>query len=265
MRGFSETCELTYEELLVGQCFLDIHKVALCSTIAAHDALSADGTMLIGRNLDFPSLDIAHQANIVVIYEPEDSAPYAIVTWPGFLGALTGLNTHGLAISMMLVYGQSRHEHLNGQPFPVVFRRLLQECGTVREADALLAARPYCTSTNLIMADAHRTAARLQLHPANPVVEYTGPEQPAAICTNHYLDRRIRSFAFTWFSSIHRYGMLARRVKRAKPFGIDDVKKALQATGMPLINMQRIIMQPESLAWKWRLRTLPAATAGGCA
>ena len=34
MRGFSETSELTYDEMLVGQTFLDIHKVAACSTIA---------------------------------------------------------------------------------------------------------------------------------------------------------------------------------------------------------------------------------------
>src|SRR5690606_13146083 len=69
MRGFSETSELSYEQMLVGQCFLDIHKVAACSTIAVHDSATETGEMLMGRNLDFPSLDIAHEANIVVVYE----------------------------------------------------------------------------------------------------------------------------------------------------------------------------------------------------
>src|SRR5690606_38306684 len=75
MLGFSETCELTYEQMLVGQCFLDIHKVAACSTIAAHDSASETGEILIGRNLDFPSLDIAHEANIVVVYEGSGLSP----------------------------------------------------------------------------------------------------------------------------------------------------------------------------------------------
>jgi predicted choloylglycine hydrolase len=254
MRGFCETCELTYDEMLTGQCFLDIHKVAMCSTIAAYDKFTTDGEMLIGRNLDFPSLDIAHEANMVVVYEPVGRTPYATVTWPGFLGALTGLNAHGLAISMMLVYGQSRHEHLNGQPFPTVFRRLLHECAGVRQADDLLATRPYCTSTNLIMADANRTAARLQLHPAHPVVEYATDEEPAVTCTNHYHDRRIKSFAMTWFSSVVRYGTLVRRVRKAaksgneaEPIDVPSIKKLLQASSIPTINMQRVIMRPERL------------------
>ncbi|MCA8937725.1 MAG: hypothetical protein KDB68_16130, partial [Planctomycetes bacterium] len=138
MRGFSETSELSYDELLVGQCFLDIHKVAACSTIAAHDSHTETGEILMGRNLDFPSLSIAHEANIVVVYEPEDGEPYAGVTWPGFLGIITGINTRGLALSMMLVYGHQWREHLDGLPFPALFRQLLRDCGTVREADAIL-------------------------------------------------------------------------------------------------------------------------------
>lgn len=267
MRGFSETSELSYDEVLVGQCFLDIHKVAACSTIAVHDKLSRDGEMLIGRNLDFPSLSIAHEANIVVVYEqsevpsPESrvndghgtrdsghgTRAYAGVTWPGFLGILTGLNTHGLALSMMLVYGQQRHEHLRGQPFPLVFRRLLHECASVRQADSLLQTRPFCTATNLILADASRTAARFQLHPGEPISEYTTEQNPAAICTNHYHDARIKRFAFTWFSSAMRYGKLHRRVNTGEPFDVQAIKDALQATGIPPINLQRVIMRPEQL------------------
>ncbi len=266
MRGFSETSELTYAQMLVGQCFLDIHKVAACSTIAVHTNATETGEMLMGRNLDFPSLDIAHEANIVVVYEGEgrqsaignrqseedptpntqDPAPaYATVTWPGFLGALTGLNEAGLALSMMLVYGHVKHEHLRGQPFPLVFRRLLRECSTVRQADQVLRDKPYCTATNLILADAERTAARFQLHPTDPVVEYTSPESPATACTNHYHERTIRKFAFTWFSSVLRYRRLIKRIDHGDKWTVQRIKDALQATGIPMINLQRAIMEPE--------------------
>lgn len=247
MRGFAETSELTYDELLLGQTFLDIHKVALCSTIAVHDRLTVDGEMLLGRNLDFPSLSIAHEANMVVVHEPDDGPAYAGVTWPGFLGILTGLNQRGLALSMMLVYGPHKHEHLDGQPFPLVFRRLLRECAGVRQADELLQTRPFCTRTNLVLADATRTAARFQLHPQHPVVEYTSEQTPAATCTNHYFDRRIKTFAFTWFSSVVRHNKLVRRVKRDEPFDVPAIKRALQATGIPTINLQRTIIRPERL------------------
>lgn len=260
MKGFSETCELSYEQILVGQCFLDIHKVAACSTVAAHDSATVDGETLIGRNLDFPSLDIANEANIVVTYEPlepEASAKgpgaevgprrYTGVTWPGFLGVLTGMNDAGLALSMMLVYGQMRHEHLKGQPFPLVFRRLLHECADVDKASRLLNDRPYCTATNVIVADKGRHAARFQLHPREVVSDFTSTDSPVIACTNHYFDRGIRTFAFTWFSSILRYAKLRRRINAGRPFNVPRVKEALQATGIPTINLQRIIMHPESL------------------
>lgn len=265
MKGFSETSELTYDEVLLGQTFLDIHKVALCSTVCAHDSATTTGELLMGRNLDFPSLDIADQANIVVVHEGtavESSgssvengsyAPlstldarhaFASVTWPGFLGCLTGLNQAGLALSMMLVYGHSRREHLNGLPFPLVFRTVMQNCANVAQAEQYLMGKPYCTTTNLILGDAGRHGARFQLHPDHPVVEHTSAENPAIACTNHYLDRRIKAFAFTWFSSVWRLAKIQRRIKR-KQFDVPAIKEALQATGIPMINIQRTIFRPE--------------------
>jgi predicted choloylglycine hydrolase len=245
MLGFSESCELSYEQLLVGQCFLDIHKVAACSTIAAHDQLTETGEILMGRNLDFPSLSIADESNIVVVYEPEDGEPYAGVTWPGFLGILTGINTRGLALSMMLVYGHQAHEHLEGLPFPVLFRQLLHACGTVREADAILQQRPHCTATNLILGDATRTAARFELPPHDIAVTYTNANTPATACTNHYHEPKFKKFAFTWFSSAARFGRLQRRIMSGEKWNVQAIKDALQATGIPSINLQRVIMRPE--------------------
>jgi hypothetical protein len=169
---------------------------------------------------------------------------FASVTWPGFLGCITGINQHGLSLSMMLVYGHSRKEHLDGQPFPLVYRRVMQECATVPEAETLLAARPHCTATNVIIADAQRRAARWQLHPQTPVVEHSTAARPALACTNHYMDKRIRTFAFTWFSSAVRLWKLHRRIKRHK-FNVQRIKDALQATGIPIINLQRALMRPE--------------------
>lgn len=246
MKGFAETSPLTYDEVLLGQTFLDIHKVALCSTICAHDKASKTGEILLGRNLDFPALSIAHEANYVVAYHPSDRPAYTGVTWPGFLGIITGMNTDGLALSMMLVYGHSRKEHLDGQPFPLVFRRLLREHKNVKSSVDWLETRPYCTATNLILADKNRTAARLQLHPQNPVTEYTTPEQPFTYCTNHYMAKKIKAFAFTWFSSKARINRLKSAVRRG-PLDVQAVKDALQATGMPGINLQRIVMRPETL------------------
>jgi hypothetical protein len=124
---------------------------------------------------------------------------------------------------------------------------VLQECASVRQADSLLQTKPHCTATNLILGDATRTAARFQLPPNDIVVEYTNAEHPATACTNHYHERRIKKFAFTWFSSKVRYDKIQSRIRKGEAFDVQAIKDSLQATGIPSINLQRVIMRPEKL------------------
>ncbi len=247
IRGFGEGSGLGYEEALLGQCFLDIHKVALCSTIAVHDSATTTGEIMLGRNLDFPSLAIAHAASMVICYEPEGGRRFAGVTWPGFLGILSGMNEDGLALAMMLVYGHKGKEHLKGLPFPFVFRRVLAECETVDQAVKFLETRPYCTTTNVMLADKGRHAARLQLHPHKAIVDRSTKEKPALCCTNHFLEKGYRSFAFTWFSSTLRLSRLRKSIASGVPFDEQRIKDVLKKTAIPTINIQRILFKPERL------------------
>jgi predicted choloylglycine hydrolase len=202
---------------------------------------------MLGRNLDFPSLAIAHAASMVICYEPEGGRRFSGVTWPGFLGILSGMNENGLALAMMLVYGHKRKEHLQGQPFPFVFRRVLAECETVEEAVKFLETRPYCTTTNVMLADKGRHAARLQLHPHKAIVDRSTKEKPALCCTNHFLEKGYRSFAFTWFSSTLRLSRLRKAIASGVPFDEQRIKDVLKKTAIPTINIQRILFMPERL------------------
>ena len=79
-------------------------------------------------------------------------------------------------------------------------------------------------------------------------LEYTSEECPATACTNHYHQRRIQKFAFTWFSSKLRYGKIARKIAAGHKWDVQSIKDVLQATGIPPINIQRTIMRPEELS-----------------
>ena len=245
--GFAQGSGMDRDDVLLGQCFLDIHKVALCTTIAASGDATATGEMILGRNLDFPALALAHEAGMVVVYEPSGGRRHCGVTWPGFLGLLSGMNTDGLSLAMMLVYGHMRREHLHGQPFPLVFRRVLAECANTTQAVELLRKRPYCTATNVMIADKGRVAARAQLHPQQATIKQTGNGVNALACTNHFLEPGYKAFAFTWFSSAWRLARMNRAIKSGEKLDVPRVKQLLQQTAMPGINLQRIIFQPEKL------------------
>ncbi|MCA8946794.1 MAG: hypothetical protein KDB29_11245, partial [Planctomycetes bacterium] len=51
--------------------------------------------------------------------------------------------------------------------------------------------------------------------------------------------------AFTWFSSKVRFGKLQRKIMRDEKWSVQAIKDGLQATGIPSINLQRVIMRPE--------------------
>ncbi len=257
--AFSQTSGMSCDDVLLGQCFLDIHKVALCTTIAAHGQASATGETLLGRNLDFPALALAHEAGMVVIFEPAGGRRYCGVTWPGFLGLLSGMNEDGLALAMMLVYGHMGREHLRGQPFPLVFRRALAECPDAAAAATFLEGKPYCTATNVMLADKHRLAVRLQLHPDRAIVTRTGNGAEALACTNHFLEPGYKAFAFTWFSSAWRLSRMNRAIRSGAKLDVPKVKQLLQKTAMPGINLQRIVFLPERLEMEL---ALGAPTAG---
>ncbi|MCC6572830.1 MAG: hypothetical protein IT462_03475 [Planctomycetes bacterium] len=247
LAGFAETAPLSADEMLLGQCFLDIHKVALCTTIAAQGASSTTGEIILGRNLDFPALALAHEAGMIVCFEPAGGRRHCGVTWPGFLGLLSGMNEDGLSLAMMLVYGHMHREHLNGQPFPLVFRRVLAECRDAAQAVELLDKRPYCTATNVMLADKSRDAVRAQLHPDRSIVARVDEKTPALACTNHFMEPGYKAFAFTWFSSAWRLARMNRAIRSGEKLDVARVKQLLQKTAMPGINLQRIIFLPERL------------------
>ena len=246
MRGLAEGADIPYDVVLVSTCFLDIHKVAACSTFVVHDASSKSGEIMMGRNLDFPALGVAHRVNLVSVYESKDAPPFASVAWPGFLGCLSGMNARGLALAMMLVYGHTRSDHLNGVPFALHYRDVLESCSNVDEAVERFERREYAVCNNIMLADASRNAARLELHTRSVGVERDTPEFPALYCTNHFRtgDRR-KALAFTAMSSFPRLWRMSKSAERREAYDEASVKDLLGRVAIKGINLQRIMFYPE--------------------
>ena len=59
-------------QMLLAQCFLDLSAMTACSTVTLPADASPDGVARFGRNLDFPSFDVADKQTVVLIYRPGD-------------------------------------------------------------------------------------------------------------------------------------------------------------------------------------------------
>ena len=206
----------------------------------------------MGRNLDFPALGVAHRASVVAVIEPDGYKPVVSVSWPGMLGSISGMNSDGLSHALMLVYGHTRSDHLRGVPFAIHYRSVLEECENVAQASERFRAREFGVCNNVMLADASRDAAVMELHTKSVGELRDDSDFPVLYCTNHFRGgARKYSFAWTIFSSLPRLLSLRstarKRISVGEAMDADDVKQAIQRVAVGGVNLQRIIYYPERL------------------
>jgi predicted choloylglycine hydrolase len=169
-------------QMLLAQCFLDLMPMVACSTVTLPASASPDGVARFGRNLDFPSFNIADKASVVLVYKPQGRYQFASIGWPGLVGVLTGMNEHGLTLANMEVTRGPRIP--SAMPYTLLYRSVLEHCKTVDEAIALLRDTPRQSANNLMLMDAFGNRAVVEIRPEGIEVR-RGVDDAALISTNH--------------------------------------------------------------------------------
>ena len=125
MKAFAKAAGMKYEDILLANTVFDIKRVIFCTTFVATGKRSADGKPVFGRNLDFPTMGVAHRFSCVVVYHPTKGRAVASVSFPGLIGVLSGLNDVGVAAAVMEVHLQGAQ--IQAPPYAMVFRTALTE------------------------------------------------------------------------------------------------------------------------------------------
>ncbi len=119
-----------------------------CSSLIVQPDRSATKAPLFGRNLDFYSLGRLQHYSLVTIYLSPGKRAFASVGFPGMLGCFSGMNDAGLSLAVHEVFftrDGSPMFNPQGMPYTFCFRRILEECVTVGEAERLLRSLPRTT------------------------------------------------------------------------------------------------------------------------
>jgi hypothetical protein len=183
IHALAEATGIDERDVMLGNCFLDVSPMAACSTIALPADAAPDGVARFGRNLDFPSFNVADKYSVLLVYHPQGKNAFAAVSWPGLIGVLSGMNEHGLALANMEV---SRVQRLpQAAPYTLLYRTVLEECRTVAEAIDLLERSPRQTPNNLMLMDASGDRAVVEITPQKVTVRRAG-DHAALISTNHH-------------------------------------------------------------------------------
>ncbi len=125
-----------------------------CSSIAAWGPATEDGHLYQTRNLDW-SLEVkAHEFPVIVVYVPDRGHAHVLPTFAGMIGAHTGMNVRGIALSEM---GDSPEKEMPYQVhaphFTVFFRTLLYDADTLTETLDIFKAQPMTKRYHYVFGD----------------------------------------------------------------------------------------------------------------
>jgi isopenicillin-N N-acyltransferase-like protein len=220
-----------------------------CSALIVDGPRSATGRPIFGRNMDYISLGYLHEYSLVTVYRPRGKHAFVSIGFPALVGTISGMNDAGLALAVLETTGAEPGEgpvfNPEGVPFALCYRRLLEECATVQEAERVLRSMKRTTANNLAICD-KTGGAVFEITPSRVVVRHT--KDSIAVCTNHFCSDELKlSRPRDLFTTFERFRTLDKARKEPKQLGIGDVQRYLDAANQGDLTLQTMIFEPATL------------------
>jgi hypothetical protein len=241
--------------LLFANTVADLSSGLGCSTIIVEKNRSTTGAPIFGRNFDWMPTKGITEHTLVVVYKGEGKRAFAAITVAPIAGVISGMNDAGLCVTMNEIsIKQSKDKaefNWKGTPIMLAFRRVLEECGTVAEAEKFLRDLPITTTCCMTICDKSGGAV-FELTPKN--LEVRKHENGVCCCTNHF-----RSDKLCLDNKCVRYDKLAPlQAKDGPKLGVKEVFAELDKVHAGKATLQCMVFEPESRVLHLAYGTGPA-------
>lgn len=168
----------------IGHALQDLAMVG-CTSFAAWGENSADGKLILGRNFDFYINDEFSENKIIAFINPDEGHKHAIVTWPGFVGAVSGMNERGITVTINA--GKSSIPLVAKTPISLVAREILQYAGNFEEAIEIAKKREVFVAESIMVGSAdERSAILIEVSPRKFDVYRVESSADLLVCSNHF-------------------------------------------------------------------------------
>ncbi|MBU4270724.1 MAG: C45 family peptidase [Planctomycetes bacterium] len=224
-----------------------------CSSLIVDAKHSKTDGPLFGRNLDFYTLGILDKYSLATVHRPKGKHAFVSIGFPGLFGCVSGMNDAGLALAVHEVFLSRDGATMfnpKGVPYTFSFRRVLEECTSVEEAEKMLRATERTTILSLALCDPEGGIV-LEMTPKT-VVARRGIDGICA-CTNHFRSDELAVFA--WCS---RY----RKLIHSRTFdqlGIPEVAEKLHQVHLGRLTVQTMIFEPAELKLHLAIGSCPSS------
>jgi hypothetical protein len=253
LRSFAVKAGISLDLLTVANTIMDLHRGGFaCSSLMVEPSKSRTGGILFGRNLDFYTLGVLDRYGLITVHRPEGKHAFATIGFPGVSGCISGMNDAGLAMAVHEVHASADGAPMlnpKGMPYALAFRRILEECKTIEEAEKLLHTTERSTILSLAVCD-RQSCGVLEITPKNVVLR-RGSD---GICvnTNHF-----RSESLGLWKICPRYALLSKAAAIEK-LGVADVFKKLDEVNLDRLTVQSMVFEPEPLVLHVAMGICPA-------
>lgn len=214
-----------------------------CSTVVVGPGRSKTGAPLFGRNFDWLPTAGIHDHTLVAVYRGAGKRAFACVTTTPVAGVISGMNDAGLCLTVNEISLRKSKDgaafNWKGTPLLMSFRRVLEECGTVAEAEKLLRGMERTTSCCLTVCD-EAGGAVFEMTPKTLAVR--PPDNGVCCCTNHF-----RTDALSVTKKCWRFDKLAPLAAADGPqLGVADVFARLDDVNQGKATLQSMVFEPRA-------------------
>ncbi len=154
-----------------------------CTSFGTWGNESKDSTMIIGRNFDFYVGDKFAEDKIVAFMHPKAGYRFMTVTWGGFIGAVSGMNEQGVAVTINAA--KTKIPYASATPVSLVTREILQYAKNIDEAMAIAKKRKMFVSESFLVASAADNKAVI-IEKTPDALDVYDPHKNFIVCTNHF-------------------------------------------------------------------------------
>ncbi len=154
-----------------------------CTSFAAWNERSADSSMIIGRNLDFYLGDKFSENKIVYFCNPKKGNKFAMITWAGFMGCVSGMNGKGITVTINAA--KSDIPNAATTPISILAREILQYANNIDEAFAIAKKRKTFVCETLMIGSAPDHKTSLIEKSITKTILFNS-DTNFILCTNHY-------------------------------------------------------------------------------
>lgn len=227
--------------LLFANTIADLSSGMGCSTIIVEPERSSTGSPLFGRNFDWLPTKGITEHTLVVVYKGEGKHAFATVTVAPICGAISGMNDAGLSLTIneISIKKSKDKSHFNwkGTPLLLAFRRVLEECSTVAEAEKLLRDMPRTSTCCLTICD-KKGGVVFEITPTN--LEVRPADNGVCCCTNHFRTEKLCVDDKCW-----RYEKLVPlQAKDSGKLNIQDIFAKLDDVNQGKHTLQSMVFEP---------------------